>query len=227
MCIKRHLGELGLCALVALTACASEKLSSEPIDDPGSAVGPTVFAEPDSSVVSGSPDSGPRSRRSRPGPLFMVGDSVLASTDSFNTNSAEEIIGAAGWKLTIDAVKNRRTSEGRAAIEEHLDDLPDTIVIMLGHNDDPTTFESDARQMLDLVEDVDTVYWLTMVEPRYVKANRTLRRLQATYPNLQLIDWAAKIKDSWVSDDGLHLTPIGSENLTKVILTGLTAGLDR
>lgn len=152
----------------------------------------------------------------------MVGDSVMESTDAKHTNAAEEVIGAAGWDITMDALKNRKTSEGRAIVKANLKKLPDTVVIMLGHNDDQAKFADEVNAMLGLLTGVDRVYWVTMVEPRFAKANATLRAVQPYYPNLHLIDWASQVKKEWMVTDGLHLREIGSENLAKVILAGLS-----
>lgn len=220
MRLSGPVGALMMLAVIVAAGCADEALSSTPISAPvvnATTPNGTSRTTPGRPAATSTTEAAPV-----PGKVFMVGDSVMESTDPDHTNTAEEIIGAAGWDITMDALKNRKTSEGRAIVKTNLKKLPDTVVIMLGHNDDQAKFADEANAMLDLLAGVDRVYWLTMVEPRFAKANATLRSLQADHPNLHLIDWASQVRKDWMVSDGLHLREIGSENLAKVILAGLS-----
>src|SRR3954470_1334934 len=78
--------------------------------------------------------------------VVMVGDSVMAALSDHYTGAATKIIGGAGWDVVLDAVVNRSALQGETVIRDHLADITDTVVVMLGHNDgsNPALFRERA-----------------------------------------------------------------------------------
>ena len=146
-----------------------------------------------------------------PGRVVLVGDSVMAALDPNYTDAAREVLGAAGWKVDIDAAVNRSTIQGGSVVAGLHPGAGDTVVLMLGHNDAGSTkvFGPRVETVLAQLAGVQRVYWLTMREPRYAEANAVLAAAQATHPNLHLIPWAASIQPGWTAKDGLHLNGSG------------------
>jgi lysophospholipase L1-like esterase len=157
-----------------------------------------------------------------PSRVFLLGDSVMAALNPEYTNDARKVIGAAGWNVVIDAKVNRTVAQGRKVIVSRRQSIGDTVVIMLGHNNDPSGFTREATKTLDLLTGVNRVFWLTMREPRYSVSNQALRDLQQTYPNLRIIDWSSVIDLAETSRDGLHLKPSGAQHMAELILSSIS-----
>jgi lysophospholipase L1-like esterase len=155
--------------------------------------------------------------------VVLIGDSVMAALNPDYTNAAKKVIGAAGWKVVIDAKVNRTTGQGAQVAQARRAEETDSVVIMLGHNDGatPSVFQHRASLVLQQLKGVPHVYWLTMREPRYAGANRVLRSLAGQYKNLRLVDWAHQIKSGWTAKDGLHLSGAGATGMATLILASL------
>jgi lysophospholipase L1-like esterase len=155
--------------------------------------------------------------------VVLIGDSVMAALNPTYTNAANKVIGAAGWKVVIDAKVNRTTAQGAQVAQARRAQETDSVVIMLGHNDGgtPSVFQGRATAVLHQLKGVSHVYWLTMREPRYAGANRVLRSLTAQNKNLHLVDWAHQIKPGWTAKDGLHLNGAGASGMAALILASL------
>ncbi len=149
----------------------------------------------------------------------------MAALDPNYTDAAQKILGAAGWRVTIDAKVNRSTIEGRAVLSRLHPAATDTVVIMLGHNDagTPSVFRPRVEAVLSELAGVRRVFWLTMAEPRYASADAVLASEQATFTNLRLIPWARSIQPGWTSRDGLHLNPPGARGMAELILRSVSA----
>jgi lysophospholipase L1-like esterase len=160
---------------------------------------------------------------SKPRRVLLIGDSVMAALNPNYTNAAAKVIGAAGWKVVIDARVYRTTAQGAQVARARRSQETDSVVVMLGHNDGgtPSVFSRRASAALDAVTGVPHVYWLTMREPRYAGANQMLRSLARHYPNVRLIDWARQMKPGWTASDGLHLNGAGATGMAKLILVSL------
>jgi hypothetical protein len=104
-----------------------------------------------------------------PGRVVLVGDSVMAALDPNYTNAAREVLGAAGWKVDIDAAVNRSTIQGGSVVAGLHPAAGDTVVLMLGHNDagSAKVFGPRVEAVLAQLAGVQRVFWLTMREPRY------------------------------------------------------------
>jgi lysophospholipase L1-like esterase len=159
-----------------------------------------------------------------PGRVVLVGDSVMAALDPNYTDAAREVLGAAGWKVDIDAAVNRSTIQGGNVVAGLHPAAGDTVVLMLGHNDAGSTkvFGPRVEAVLARLAGVQRVYWLTMREPRYAEANGVLAAAQATHPNLHLIPWAASIQPGWTAKDGLHLNGSGATGMAQLILQAIS-----
>ena len=159
-----------------------------------------------------------------PGRVVLVGDSVMAALDPNYTDAAREVLGAAGWKVDIDAEVNRSTDPGRQRGGRVAAGAGDTVVLMLGHNDagSAKVFGPRVEAVLAQLAGVERVYWLTMREPRYAEANGVLAAAQATHPNLHIIPWAASIQPGWTAKDGLHLNGSGATGMAQLILQAIS-----
>jgi lysophospholipase L1-like esterase len=155
--------------------------------------------------------------------VVLIGDSVMAALGAGYTDAATKVIGAAGWNVVIDARVNRTTAQGADVARARRPQETDSVVIMLGHNDGatPSVFTRRATAVLDQLKRVPHVYWLTMREPRYGRANQVLQALTTRYSNVRLIDWAHQIKPGWTATDGLHLNGAGATGMAKLILVSL------
>jgi lysophospholipase L1-like esterase len=159
-----------------------------------------------------------------PGRVVLVGDSVMAALDPNYTNAAREVLGAAGWKVDIDAAVNRSTIQGGSVVAGLHPAAGDTVVLMLGHNDagSAKVFGPRVEAVLAQLAGVQRVFWLTMREPRYAEANAVLAAAPATQPNLHLIPWAASIQPGWTAKDGLHLNGSGATGMAQLILQAIS-----
>ena len=168
--------------------------------------------------------AGPTSARGSRPTVVLIGDSVMAAMNPGYTDAARKVIGAGGWNVVIDAAVNRTTAQG-AVVAQARRAQADTVIVMLGHNDGgtPSRFKARAQQVLRALAKVPRVYWLTMREPRYAGANKVLRDLRATFPNLRLVDWAHSIRSGWTGQDGLHLSGAGATGMARLILTTIGA----
>ncbi len=159
-----------------------------------------------------------------PGRVVLVGDSVMAALEPNYTDAAREVLGAAGWKVDIDAEVNRSTIQGGNVVAGLQPSPGDTVVLMLGHNDagSAKVFGPRVEAVLAQLAGVERVYWLTMREPRYAEANGVLAAAQATHPNLHIIPWAASIQPGWTAKDGLHLNGSGATGMAQLILQAIS-----
>jgi len=155
--------------------------------------------------------------------VLLIGDSVMAAMSPDYTDTARKVIGAAGWNVVIDAKVNRTTLQGVAVANAHRNQLGDSVVVMLGHNDGgtPSVFKARAAKVMAALAKVPHVYWLTMREPAYAGANQVLRGLTAKYRNLKLIDWSHTVRPGWTGKDGLHLSGTGATGMAKLVAASI------
>lgn len=93
------------------------------------------------------------------------------------------------------------------------------VVIELGTNG---SFNSkNLTTVLDSLRDKEKVYLVTVRVPRAWErtVNRALNKAAGEYPNVSLIDWhsASAGYDDYFAEDGVHLTPAGSEAFADLI----------
>ena len=147
----------------------------------------------------------------------------MAALNPNYTDAARKIIGAAGWKVTIDAKVNRSTAQGVGVVQAHRAQLGDTVVVMLGQNDGatPSLFAARAQKVMAALARVPHVYWLTMRLPTYAGADQVLGTLTTKYRNLKLIDWAHAVRPGWTAKDGLHLSGAGASGMARLIVASI------
>ena len=184
----------------------------------------TGSGSPSSSATPSSAASATSAAPVTPGRVFLVGDSVMAALNPDYTDAARKVLGPAGWAVTIDAKVNRSTIEGRKVLKALHPGPADTVVIMLGHNDagTPSVFAPRVDGILQDLQGVKRVFWLTMREPRYSQADAVLTAAQAKYPNLHIIPWASSIQPGWTAKDGLHLNAPGARGMAQLILQSIS-----
>jgi len=156
--------------------------------------------------------------------VVVVGDSIILGAKSQMVSAFEQ----QGFAVTFDAAVSRSTSAGASAVGTHANELTDSLVVNLGANDagSPALFKSRVEKLLSQTTAVPHVYWLTIREsrPYYPGANNILREMQATHPNLTVVDWnAAAAAPGLTSSDGLHLTPGGAQAMTDLVVKQVTA----
>lgn len=145
--------------------------------------------------------------------VTFIGDSTLAA--------ATQRIQEAFPKAIIDPEVGRQLYKSYDIVYnlKQAGMLKPTVVTMLGSNG---TFT--AGQLNDYVEaigvDKDQFYINVLVDRIWTDdANRQLNRAAQEFGNVKIIDWAnyARGHDDWFSEDGVHLTDIGSHELAKFI----------
>jgi lysophospholipase L1-like esterase len=165
--------------------------------------------------------------------VLLVGDSIFAALGPAYTNDAQDVIAAAGWNVTLDAVSGRPTSAGDDVLTARADELRDVVVVHLGNNDHwrPSTFRTEATALLTRARDlgVQAVLWTTMREapsiPGNADINAVLRDLDRQWPMLHLVEWNAQAatNTAWFQPDGLHLSVAGANAMAQLLLVELTS----
>ncbi|MEI7839141.1 MAG: hypothetical protein WCJ11_01420 [Methylococcaceae bacterium] len=159
--------------------------------------------------------------------VMLVGDSVMTALSPRYTNAAQNVIGG---DLKFQAkVCRKLTTSGclHGQPESALTVLKgnhgvDTVVIMMGHNDDRSErFRQKIDVLMNEVSDAHHVLWMTMreVSHSYRAANKMIKEQAALHKNTHVIDWAeiSRNQSSWVVKDGTHLTATGARNMASVI----------
>ncbi len=161
-----------------------------------------------------------------PDRLVMIGDSV--------TNGARRQLAAALGpsypELSIDAADCRglvtscRTSSqptapdpGLTVLARATDRIGARLVIALGYNDVPSSADIDRAIVQATATGFAQITWVGLSTRRggrtgpFGRFNERLRRAQARWPGLQVLDWdtASAGTDRWFADD-VHLTAAGS-----------------
>lgn len=168
--------------------------------------------------------------------ILLVGDSVMEALSSRYTHAAQNFIGG---DLKFHAkVCRKLTTSGclHGQPESALNVLKgnqgvDTVVILMGHNDDRgVRFRQKVNALMNEVSDTHHVFWMTMreVSHSYREANKMIKEEAALHKNTRVIDWAeiSRNQSSWVVRDGTHLTATGAKNMASVIAKELQK-LDR
>jgi len=140
--------------------------------------------------------------------LLAVGDSVMLG-------AARELEEEYGFR--VNATKSRTFDGGIDQVEGYAaqGDLGDVVVIHLGANQD-TVARDDLDRMMDSLEDVPTVVWITnRLDEEYIyRTNALYRELPSRYPNVRVLDWATVGNDcsgECYYNDNLHLAGDGRE----------------
>ncbi|HWJ63997.1 MAG TPA: hypothetical protein VNS19_18645 [Acidimicrobiales bacterium] len=171
----------------------------------------------------GAADGTPAYPPQRPTRVLVLGDSVMKGAE------ASVIAALPGREVVFDAEVNRSTGAGADVVAQRGADW-DVAVVLLGHNDggSPGAYQPAARSILDQLEGVPYVSWLTIheVRPYYPDVNHFIAGLQGDYPNLHVGDWnaVANAHPEGVSGDGLHLNGTGADLMAGLVADQVEAG---
>lgn len=143
----------------------------------------------------------------------IMGDSVILDAKPYLEQNIADVyvsgkIGRQMWEASDLLAQFRAQGQ-----------LGGRVVIELGTNG---SFNSkNLTNVLDSLRDKEKVYLVTVRVPRSWErtVNRALNKAAGEYPNVSLIDWhgASAGHDDYFAEDGVHLTPKGSEAFADLI----------
>jgi hypothetical protein len=148
------------------------------------------------------------------GPVFAIGDSVLAGAASCLAQRGIE----------IDAKQSRKASDALPILKRKADRLPDRVIVHLGTNGGMTEAEADAL-MAALGAD-RVVMWSTIQLPddptRYTyerATNDMISGLPQRYANVRIFDWESMTRQQpeWLYAEGIHMTPEGCAGYASLV----------
>jgi hypothetical protein len=126
----------------ATTTPQSPSVGTTDPPKPTPSVAPTPSAKPSAKATSRSV----RKRRIRPGPVFIVGDSLTVGAQPW----LDGVLTQRGWRVTgIDARIGRGVPEGLGILQSQAATLPDTVLIALGTNNLSSSPEAVTAWMHD------------------------------------------------------------------------------
>src|SRR5262249_50493486 len=155
--------------------------------------------------------------------LFLLGDSVMGTMRAGNTDEARKVLQPLGWKVTLDAVDGRFPAEAIDVLRARRREIGQVVVILIGNNygGDENLMAQQFDTMVALLTGVPRIVFLTVEEFTADRAevNKELRRVAATNPQVQLVDWNSVVSTTTGANlpDGLHLTPFGAAVLARTI----------
>jgi lysophospholipase L1-like esterase len=159
--------------------------------------------------------------------VFLLGDSVLEATSSDYYDTMEPRLERLGWEPTIDADRGRNTAQAERELRRNRDEVGETVVVLIGHNDPPSAGEYRSRleDLLDEVEDVPRVLLLTIREfdEEMAPLNAVVRSMPRRHQNVELVEWEGTVADAEgaLVRDRLHLTERGAQLLANVVAGAL------
>jgi hypothetical protein len=161
-----------------------------------------------------------------PGRLLVVGDSLAVGTEAPLARLLPD------WRIRTSAFTGRETADGVAQIVR-MANLPGTIVVSLGTNDDPsqtTTFAGEVSEVLDAAGPSRCVVWANIARPPYAGVsysgyNHVLTHLSLSRPNLLVVDWAriSRSQPGLLGSDEVHATPHGYAVRAQAIASALAS----
>ena len=179
--------------------------------------------------------------------LLMIGDSILASTETRYGGEMCAALEPLGWAVEVAAEAGRFVEFGVSVVNQRVprpsagqsnaadvNALPSTALlpaaatdwdaaaVFLGSNYDGNkeNYDTKMRVILDRLAPRPTLlFTVTEYRPNYSDVTAVINDLAAEYPNVTLIDWAAAARTPGVLlPDGLHPNDVGES-----VLTNLTA----
>lgn len=175
---------------------------------------------------------------SAPPRVTVIGDSVQAAF-GFSPQARTRL--GAGIDLRMEARVCRRltvascsgggqgTPESALALVRRLgSSLGPVVVVNVGYNDDPGTYDIDAMLGALRAAGVRSVVWVTLRQQRspYATINATIRDRAAHRPWMRVADWnAAGTGRPWFAGDGLHLSAAGASGLAELLRREVGEGL--
>ena len=179
--------------------------------------------------------------------LLMIGDSILASTETRYGGEMCATLEPLGWAVEVAAEAGRFVEFGVSVVNQrvprpsadqssaaNVNTLPstaplpadatdwDAAAVFLGSNydGDKENYDTKMREILDRLAPRPTLlFTVTEYRPNYSDVTAVINDLAIAYPNVTLIDWAAAARTPGVLlPDGLHPNDVGES-----VLTNLTA----
>nr|WP_308582054.1 acyltransferase family protein [uncultured Gardnerella sp.] len=149
--------------------------------------------------------------------LTMLGDSI--------TEGAKPYLLQVMPNAYIDGKVSRQIFHGA---DEYAQDISskhagDVVIYALGTNGPPHD-DSVLQHMVDVAKGKPVYFVTTRVpQPWQDVTNDRLRKFAQTHPNVGIIDWNGFSKDhsEYLTDDGVHLTPVGGPKYAKMIRLAL------
>lgn len=142
--------------------------------------------------------------------VFIVGDSLTVGSNPALRKQLKPLVKS----VAIDARISRFTGEGIAKLRTARARQASIWVVGLGTNDSPSAAQTvrNVNKVMRLAGNTRQVIWVNVVRPGgYSRVNRALQALDAKYPRLSVIDWAAVIRKQrhLLAGDRVHLTAKG------------------
>jgi UDP-glucose 6-dehydrogenase len=161
--------------------------------------------------------------------ILFIGDSVMAGIpkyyirQKFNMYSSILIDTKVCRKMTTPGCFHGKPESALNVLSKY---DADTIVIMIGHNDERNkSFTHKIKLLMDRIEGNKVVYWLTMreVSNTYRNANAILKSEAKNNKKIRILDWAyfSRNETSWFTKDGTHLNKNGGKKMANFILETL------
>jgi hypothetical protein len=194
---------------------------------PAVAAAPSTFVTTTTSGIALVPDTTEREVVITDPRVFLLGDSVLEATSSAYYDTMEPRLERLGWEPTIDADRGRNTAQAERELRRNRDEVGETVVVLIGHNDPPSAGEYRSRleDLLDEVADVPRVLLLTIREfdEEMAPLNAVVRSMPRRHANVELVDWEGRVADAdgALVRDRLHLTERGAQLLANVVAGAL------
>lgn len=147
----------------------------------------------------------------------MVGDSI--------TEGAKPYLLKVMPNAYIDGKVSRQIFHGADEYEQDISGkhAGDIVIYALGTNGPPHD-DSVLQHMVDVVHGKPVYFVTTRVpQPWQDVTNDRLRKFAATHPNVGIIDWHgfSEGHSEYLTDDGVHLTPVGGPQYSKMIRLAL------
>lgn len=149
--------------------------------------------------------------------LTMVGDSI--------TEGAKPYLMKVLPNAYIDGKVSRQIFHGADEYEQDIANkhAGDVIIYALGTNGPPNN-DSVLQQMVDAAKGKPVYFVTTRVpQPWQDITNERLRKFAATHPKVGIINWhgVSESHSEYLTDDGVHLTPVGGPEYAKMIRLAL------
>jgi peptidoglycan/LPS O-acetylase OafA/YrhL/lysophospholipase L1-like esterase len=202
------------CDVLADPSCSGGTTQDPTSSDPATESAPAPLADPTQTAVDPTTTIETTTTTTIPVPIPM-----LALGDSVMKGAAPPV---ADLGFTVDAVESRQFKDGVEVAEALKEQgrLGDVVLIHLGTNG--TIGAESMQRMMTALADVPRVMILTNdVDKEWTQGNnQLLYDTEATYPNVQLVDWMG-LNDACVDDcfasDGLHMNASGADFYANLI----------
>lgn len=150
-------------------------------------------------------------------PVTLVGDSVLLGAQP----QLQEVLP----NSYVDGKVSRSVFEGPAVYQQAVANGSPGKVVVYALGTNGPIFDDDLLQGLVDSANGLPVYFLTLRVPQAHQdpSNDALWSYVSSHPNVGLFDWFSLAKDhpEYLADDGIHLTPAGSQAYSNMILRGI------